>query len=211
MTTKTPVRIGIVAGEVSGDILAAGLMRELKRRLPNVEFEGIGGPRMQAEGCKLHHSIEMLSGMGFEMIERVAEIIRIRKTLARHFKDNPPDLFIGVDAPDFNLTLEEWLRKAGIRTLHYVSPTVWAWRRWRIHKIRRAVDHMLSLFPFEESFYRQHGVPVTFVGHPLADAIPLRQDQAQMRRQLGLPSDRRIVALLPGSRTSELKQLSPRL
>jgi lipid-A-disaccharide synthase len=203
--TARPIRIGIVAGEVSGDILAAGLIRELKRRLPGVQFEGIGGPRMQAEGCQLHCSIDQLSGIGLEILERVPEIIRIRHGLARHFKENPPDLFIGVDAPDFNLSLEQWLRKAGIRTLHYVSPTVWAWRRWRIHKIRRAVDHMLCVFPFEEEYYREHGVPVTFVGHPLADAIPLRHDQAEIRRELKLPVDRTIVGLLPGSRMSELR------
>ncbi len=204
--SKTRVRIVIVAGEVSGDILAAGLIRELARRLPGVQFEGIGGPRMQAEGCRIQHSIDKLSGMGLEILERLPEIIRIRHTLARELIENPPDLFIGVDAPDFNLTLEQWLREAGIRTMHYVSPTVWAWRRWRIHKIRRAVDHMLSVFPFEEAFYRKHGVPVTFVGHPLADIIPLRHDQAAIRRELKLPADRRIVALLPGSRTSELKR-----
>lgn len=200
------IRIGIVAGEVSGDILASGLIRELKKKIPDAQFEGIGGPRMQAEGCVLLHSIDALSGMGLEILERVPEILKMRRALAQRFIENPPDLFIGVDAPDFNLTLEQTLRRAGIRTVHYVSPTVWAWRRWRIHKIRRAVDHMLALFPFEESYYHQHRVPVTFVGHPLADAIPLRQDEVAVRRSLGLPTDRKIVALLPGSRMSELKR-----
>ena len=198
-----PIRIGIVAGEVSGDVLAAGLIRELKRRAPHVQFEGIGGPRMQLEGCVNIYPMDALTVMGFEF-ERVPKIFGIRRALARRFLDNPPDLFIGVDAPDFNLGLEQRLRAAGIRTVHYVSPTVWAWRRWRIHKIRRAVDHMLTLFPFEEDYYREHGVPVTFVGHPLADLIPLRHDQAAMRRELKLPADRPIVALLPGSRLSEL-------
>ncbi len=206
MATAIPVRIGIVAGEVSGDILTAGLIRELKRRLPNVQFEGIGGPRMQAEGCTLLYSMDTLSGIGFEILERLPKILRMRRELARHFIDNPPDLFIGVDAPDFNLGVEEMLRASGIRTVHYVSPTVWAWRRWRIGKIRRAVDHMLALFPFEEQYYRQRGVPVTFVGHPLADLIPLHYDQSATRRELKLPTDRPIVGLLPGSRMSELKR-----
>ncbi len=206
MTTEKPLRIAIVAGEVSGDVLAAGLIREIKRHLPNAQFEGIGGPRMEAEGCVNLYPIEALSVMGFvEAIERLFSILDVRRALVRRFLSDPPDLFIGVDAPDFNLGLEQRLRTAGIRTVHYVSPTVWAWRRWRIHKIRRAVDRMLTLFPFEERFYQQQGVPVTFVGHPLADVIPLETDQKAARQMLRLPNDRPIVALLPGSRRSELK------
>ncbi len=201
-----PIRIGIVAGEVSGDMLAAGLIRELKRRLPDVSFEGIAGPQMQAEGCVSLFPMDALTVMGFEAFDRVLRILDIRRQLARRFTQDPPDIFIGVDAPDFNLGLEQKLRAAGVCTVHYVSPTVWAWRRWRIHKIRRAVDHMLTLFPFEENYYREHGVPVTFVGHPLADAIPLRQDQAGTRRKLQLPLDKTIIALLPGSRRGELKR-----
>lgn len=206
MTTKKPVRIGIVAGEVSGDVLGAGLIRELKKRLANVRFEGIGGPRMQRDGCASLYPMDALTVMGFEAFERLPQILRIRRELAQHFLANPPDLFIGVDAPDFNLGLEQTLRVGGIPTVHYVSPTVWAWRRWRIHKIRRAVDHMLALFPFEERYYRKQRVPVTFVGHPLADVIPMRYDQLRVRRELGLPLDRQVVALLPGSRMSELRR-----
>jgi len=197
-----------VAGEVSGDVLGAGLIRELKKRLPNVEFEGIAGPRMQRDGCTSLYPMDALTVMGFEALERVPQILRIRRELAQRFLANPPDLFIGIDAPDFNLGLERRLRDGGVRTVHYVSPTVWAWRRWRIHKIKRAVDHMLALFPFEEDFYRQRSVPVTFVGHPLADVIPMRYDQGAVRKELGLPLDRRIVALLPGSRMSELRRLA---
>ncbi len=160
---------------------------------------------MQAEGCTSLHPMEALTVMGFEALGRFPKILAIRRALVRHFMAYPPDLFIGVDAPDFNLGLEQQLRAAGIRTVHYVSPTVWAWRRWRIRKIRRAVDYMLTLFPFEERYYRERGVPVIFVGHPLADLIPLRHNQAAMRRKLQLPPDRPIVALLPGSRMSELK------
>jgi len=203
---NAPIRIGIVAGEVSGDVLAAGLIRELKQSLPAVEFEGVGGPRMQAEGFRALYSMDMLSGIGFEILERLPKLLRMRRELVRHFTDHPPDLFIGVDAPDFNLGIEQRLREAGIRSMHYVSPTVWAWRRGRIRKIRRAVDHMLALFPFEEAFYREHGVSVTFVGHPLADLIPVRHDRLEARRTLALPGDRPIVALLPGSRMSELKR-----
>jgi lipid-A-disaccharide synthase len=201
-----PVRIGIVAGEVSGDVLGAGLIRELKKRLPDVQFVGIGGPRMQRDGCTSWYPMDTLTVMGFEAFERLPQILRIRRELARRMLADPPDLFIGIDAPDFNLGLEQQLRAGGIRTVHYVSPTVWAWRRWRIHKIRRAVDHMLALFPFEERYYQEQGVPVTFVGHPLADVIPLRYDQAAVRRELGLPLERPIIALLPGSRMSELRR-----
>jgi lipid-A-disaccharide synthase len=203
---KKPIRIGIVAGEVSGDVLGAGLIRELKKRLPDVRFVGIGGPRMQRDGCTSWYPMDALTVMGFEAFERLPQILRIRRELAKRMLAEPPDLFIGIDAPDFNLGLEQRLRAGGIRTVHYVSPTVWAWRRWRIHKIRRAVDHMLALFPFEERYYQEQGVPVTFVGHPLADVIPLRYDQAAVRRELGLPLERPIVALLPGSRMSELRR-----
>jgi lipid-A-disaccharide synthase len=200
-----PIRIAIVAGEVSGDLLAAGLIRELKKRLPNAVFEGVVGPRMQRAGCKELYSMDALTVMGLDALEKIPSILSIRRTLVQRYLGNPPDLFIGVDAPDFNLRLELRLRAAGIPTAHYVSPTVWAWRRGRVRLIRRAVDHILTLFPFEERFYRQHRVPVTFVGHPLADVIPVRYDPAQPRRELGLPLDKQVVALLPGSRMSELK------
>jgi lipid-A-disaccharide synthase len=203
--TRSPVRIGIVAGEVSGDLLGAGLMRVLKQRLPDVRFEGIAGPRMQAEGAVSLYPMERLSLIGFEALTKLPGLFHMRRALADHFIAHPPDLFIGIDVPDFNLGLEERLKAAGIRTLHYVSPTVWAWRRWRIRLIRRAVDHMLTLFPFEAKFYRQQHVPVTFVGHPLADLIPDRVDRRALRRQLMLPTKKTVVALLPGSRRSELR------
>ena len=197
-------RIGIVAGEASGDLLGAGLMRELRKRLPGVLFEGIGGPQMQSTGCRSLFPMDRLSVIGFEGVEKYPEILGIRNKLGEHFLSSPPDLFIGIDVPDFNLGLEEKLKAAGIPTVHYVSPTVWAWRSWRIRKIRRAVDHMLTLFPFEASYYRKHRVPVTFVGHPLADQISDRSNVVAMRRALHLPAKGTVIALLPGSRRSEL-------
>ncbi|MBI3545249.1 MAG: lipid-A-disaccharide synthase, partial [Gammaproteobacteria bacterium] len=206
MAKKTGIRIGIVAGEVSGDLLGAGLMRALHERLPGVTYEGIGGPSMQALGCRSLFPMEQLSLMGLEGINKYPEILNIRKQLCQHFLSNPPDIFIGIDAPDFNLSLEEKLKSAGIRTVHYVSPTVWAWRGYRIRKIRRAVDHMLTLFPFEAKYYRHHRVPVTFVGHPLADQLGDKYDIGALRRQLHLPLKSTVIALLPGSRVSELKR-----
>lgn len=200
------LRIGIVAGETSGDLLGAGLMRELKARVPGLEFEGIGGPRMQAEGCVNLADMDRLSVIGLEGIVKIPGALRTRRHIAAHFLANRPRLYIGVDAPDFNLSVEERLRSAGVATVHYVSPTVWAWRGYRIHRIQRAVDRMLTLFPFEAEYYREHHVPVTFVGHPLADEIPSTYDVDEVRRRLGLPTDRTIVALLPGSRLGELRR-----
>lgn len=195
-----------MAGEASGDLLGAGLMRALRERLPQTSFEGIGGPLMQALGCRSIFPMEKLSIIGLEAIGKYPEILGIRNKLAGHFLENPPDLFIGVDVPDFNLVLEEKLKSAGILTMHYVSPTVWAWRRYRIRRIKRAVNHMLTLFPFEASLYRRHHVPVTFVGHPLADRIGEKQDVRALRRRLHLPEKGTVVALLPGSRLSELER-----
>lgn len=206
MATRRVTRIGIVAGEASGDLLGAGLMREIRKRLPNISFEGIGGPQMQAMGCRSLFPMDRLSIIGFEGVEKYPEILGIRNKLTEHFLSSPPDLFIGIDVPDFNLGLEEKLKAAGIPTMHYVSPTVWAWRGYRIRKIRRAVDHMLTLFPFEASYYRKHHVPVTFVGHPLADQIEERSNAAAMRRALHLPAKGVVIALLPGSRGSELRR-----
>lgn len=206
MKARPATRIGIVAGETSGDLLGAGLMREIKRRLPAVSFEGIGGPQMQAMGCHSLFPMDQLSIIGFEALEKYPEIRGVRNQLADHFLSHPPDLFIGIDVPDFNLGLEEGLKAAGIPTMHYVSPTVWAWRGYRIRQIRRAVDHMLTLFPFEAGFYRKHRVPVTFVGHPLADQIGERCDVTAMRREFHLPPRDPVIALLPGSRRSELKR-----
>jgi len=187
-------------------LLGAGLIRALRERMPGVSFEGIGGAQMMALGCRSLFPMEQLSIIGLEAVGKYPEINSLRNKLADHFLKNPPNLFIGIDVPDFNLVLEEKLKSAGILTMHYVSPTVWAWRGYRIHRIKRAVNHMLTLFPFEASFYRRHHVPVTFVGHPLADQIQEKYDVAALRRQLHLPSKGKVVALLPGSRLSELKR-----
>ncbi|MHB8454723.1 MAG: lipid-A-disaccharide synthase [Acidiferrobacterales bacterium] len=200
------VRIGVVAGEVSGDLLGARLMKALKRRLPGIQFEGIGGPEMEALGCRSLFPMERLSVLGLtEVLGRYFELRRVRSRLRRYFLSNPPDLFIGIDSPGFNLGLEHALKRAGIRTMHYVSPQVWAWRSYRVRKIRKSVDRMLALFPFEERFYRDHGVPVEFVGHPLADEIPLRVDIRDARERLKLLPGQTVVALLPGSRVGELR------
>ncbi|WP_323844808.1 lipid-A-disaccharide synthase [Microbulbifer magnicolonia] len=207
---EKPLRIGIVAGEASGDILGAGLIGALQKRYPQLQVEGIAGPRMLALGAQSLFPMERLSVMGLvEPLKRLPELLKIRRTLRQHFIDNPPDLFIGIDSPDFNLSLEESLRSAGIPTMHYVSPSVWAWRRGRIKKIACAVDHMLTLLPFEASFYREHNVPVTFVGHPLADEIPLQVDMAGARRELGFAQGDKVIALLPGSRGGEVRLLGP--
>jgi lipid-A-disaccharide synthase len=206
VAARTVTRIGVVAGEASGDLLGAGLIREIRKRLPHVLLEGIGGPLMQSAGCRSLFPMDRLSIIGFEGVEKYPEILGIRNKLIDYFLSSPPDLFIGIDVPDFNLGLEERLKAAGIPTMHYVSPTVWAWRGYRIRKIRRAVDHMLTLFPFEASYYRKHHVPVTFVGHPLADQIDERSNTAAMRRALHLPAKGIVIALLPGSRCSELKR-----
>ncbi len=200
------VRIGVVAGEMSGDLLGARLMAVLQQRLPAVEFEGIGGPEMVARGCRTLFPMERLSVLGLtEVLGRYRELHAIRSQLRRHFLQHPPDVFIGIDSPGFNLGLELALRRAGIRTVHYVSPQVWAWRSYRVHKIRKAVDRILTLYPFEEEFYRKHEVPVEFVGHPLADEIPQEVNRDEVRARLKLPLDRTLVALLPGSRVSELR------
>ncbi|MCW8128489.1 lipid-A-disaccharide synthase [Microbulbifer halophilus] len=204
------LRIGIVAGEASGDILGAGLVAALQKRFPGLQVEGIAGPRMLKLGAQSLFPMERLSVMGLvEPLRRLPELLGIRRTLRRHFIDNPPDLFVGIDSPDFNLSLEQSLKAAGIPTVHYVSPSVWAWRSGRIKKIACAVDHMLTLLPFEADFYREHRVPVTFVGHPLADEIPLQVDTAAAREELGFERDDKVIALLPGSRGGEVKLLGP--
>ncbi len=203
------MRIGIVAGEASGDILAAGLIKAIKQQYPEAHFEGIAGPLMVEQGCQALYDMERLSVMGIvEILGRYRELLGIRNQLAQHFIDNPPDLFVGVDAPDFNLGLEKRLKQQGIPTVHYVSPSVWAWRQGRVKKIAESVDHILTLFPFEAKFYEQHQVPVTFVGHTLADMIPLVVDVDAARKSLDLPESKRIVALLPGSRGSEVSRLA---
>ncbi len=204
------VTIAIVAGEISGDYLAAGLIKAVRRRIPGVKFIGIAGPRMTEAGCEAHYAQCRLAVMGFtEALTRLPEIYRIRRSLRKYLLNNPPHLMIGVDAPDFNLELELKLKERGIKTMHYVSPSVWAWRAERIHKIKRAVDRMLTLFPFEAGFYRQHHIPVRYVGHPLADAIPLRPDRVEAQKQLNLPQDKTIIGILPGSRVKEVQKTGP--
>jgi lipid-A-disaccharide synthase len=203
------VRIGIVANEPSGDILGAAVSRELKILIPDARFIGVAGPRMQAAGCESLVPQERLSVMGLaEVLRHLPELLRIRRELAAHFLAERPDVFIGVDAPDFNLGLERRLRRAGIPTVHLVSPTVWAWRPGRVKGLRTAVDLLLCIFPFEEEFLRSHGVPARYVGHPLADEIPLRVDRADARTALGLDADGSVIALLPGSRFGEVSALA---
>lgn len=202
-------RIGIIAGEMSGDLLGSNLIPALRKLIPNATFEGIAGPKMIAQGCQALFPAERLAVMGLiEVLGRYRELKKIQTQIIAHFITNPPDVFIGIDAPDFNLTVEEALKNAGITTVHYVSPSVWAWRQYRIKKIKRAVDVMLTLFPFEADFYKKHGMEVEFVGHPLADLIPLHTDQQEARQTLGLPLHATILALLPGSRQSEVQRLA---
>ncbi len=207
---KKALRIGIVVGEKSGDILGAGLIQALQKLSPEIEFVGIAGPAMQALGSQSFAPMERLSVMGFvEPLGRLPELLSIKKKVQDYFLREPPAVFIGIDAPDFNLRIETVLRKAGIKTVHYVSPSVWAYRAKRIHKIKLAVDLMLTLFPFETSIYRQHGIAVKCVGHPLADTIGFQDRKLEQRRHLQLADDARVVALMPGSRSGEVKRLGP--
>ena len=202
MTSPT---FAIVAGEASGDTLGADLIRALKRLYPSARFEGIGGPKMIAEGFVSHHQMDRLSVMGFvEPFKRLPELLSIRRDIIRRYKQSIPAAFIGIDSPDFNLGIEKALHNAGIKTVHYVSPSVWAWRQGRIKGIKRCVDLMLTLLPFEEAFYQQHAVPVTFVGHPLAGQISRTPDSAVARQQLGLDTDAPLLTIMPGSRGGEV-------
>lgn len=206
------MKIALVAGEVSGDILGAGLMRSLRQINPDVQFIGVGGPLMIAEGMQSFFPMERLAVMGLvEVLGRLPELILKRHNLKKWLIQEKPDIFIGIDAPDFNLSLELKLKKAGIRTVHYVSPSVWAWRQRRVIKIRQACDLILVLFPFEVEFYKNNGVPVCFVGHPLADQIPIDiKEKSSARASLALKqTEGPFVALMPGSRRGEVEKLAP--
>jgi lipid-A-disaccharide synthase len=207
--TGARVSLALVAGEVSGDMLAARLMAGLRTHLPDVHFHGIGGPRMLEQGLVSDVPMDTLTVRGlFEVIPRYRELKGIQNRLRDRLIAERPAAFIGADYPGFNLGLEEQLRSAGIPTLHFVGPQIWAWRGGRIKKIKRAVSHMLLIFPFEEEIYRQAGVPATYIGHPLAEQIPLQPDVAGARRGLGLPPDSRVVTVMPGSRMAEIKYLA---
>lgn len=201
--------IAIVAGEASGDLLGSHLIKALKKRRPDLNFIGIAGPKMLAEGAKTLYPIERLSVRGYvEVLKHLPGLLKMRGELKQQLLQNPPDLFIGIDAPDFNFSLEKSLKRHGIPTIHYVSPSIWAWRGGRIRKIKRAVSHMLTLFPFESDVYEKAGVPVSYVGHPLADMLPVTPDTAGAREQLKLNDQQLVIAMLPGSRQSEVRQLA---
>lgn len=203
------VRIAMVAGEASGDLLGSHLIAALKTRLPDAVFYGIGGPKMQGQGFDSWWPMEKLSVMGYwDALKHFREIAGIRRQLKRRLLDLKPDIFIGIDAPDFNLGLETDLKSAGIRTIHYVSPSIWAWRGGRIKKIGRAVNRVLALFPMEPQIYEKERIPVTYVGHPLADIIPLQTSKQAVREKLSLPRDYPIFAMLPGSRRGELEMMA---
>ena len=203
------VRIAVVAGEASGDLLASHLISALKQHLPDAVFYGIGGPKMQGQGFDAWWPMEKLSVMGYwDALKHYREIAGIRRQLKRRLLELRPDVFIGVDAPDFNLGLESDLKAAGIRTIHYVSPSIWAWRGGRIKKIARAVNRVLALFPMEPPLYEKERIPVTYVGHPLADIIPLETSKVAVREKLSLPRDYPVFAMLPGSRRGELEMMA---
>ncbi len=209
---NTGPRIAIVAGEASGDLLGAALVAELRKRFPDAQFAGVAGPKMQAAGVKTIEPISTLAVGGLvEVLRHLPGLLRLRRRIVQACLQEKPDLFIGIDAPDFNLGLERRLKKRGIRTVHYVSPSIWAWRPERIKKIRAAVNHMLLILPFEQEIYRTAGIPASYVGHPLAEMLPQHPDRAGVREQLGLAEDARVIAVLPGSRMRELDALAPLL
>jgi lipid-A-disaccharide synthase len=198
-----------VAGEASGDLLGAHLVQALKQRLPAAKFFGIGGPKMQAAGFDAWFASEVLAVRGYvEVLRRLPSILRVRAELKRRLIAEPPDLFIGVDAPDFNLSIEEALKSRGVATVHYVSPSLWAWRGERIHKMKRSADKVLCLFPFEPALYEKVGMPAAYVGHPLADMLPEHPDRGAAREQFRINAGRTVVALMPGSRQVEVEYMA---
>jgi lipid-A-disaccharide synthase len=203
-------QLGIIAGEASGDLLGAHLVEALKAHYPELLVSGIAGPRMVAAGVEALYPSEKLAVNGYgDVLRRLPELLWIRSRITRHFLNHRPRVFVGIDAPDFNFTLEEKLKRAGIPTVHFVSPSLWAWRGERIHRIKRAVTHMLVVFPFEEKIYQDAGIPVTYVGHPLADIIPLEPDTQAARQTLRLSPTQPVIALLPGSRLGEVARHAP--
>lgn len=204
-------RIAMVAGEPSGDLLASRIMRGVQAHLPGAGIEGIGGPAMQQQGFNCWHPMHALTVFGYvDALKRLPSLLRTYYDVKSRWLKQPPSVFVGIDAPDFNLRLEQQLKAAGIPTVHFVGPSIWAWRYERIHTIRKAVSHMLVLFPFETAIYEKEGIPVTYVGHPLAQEIPMQPDRQAARAQLGLDQDKRVLAVLPGSRRSEIALLAPR-
>lgn len=209
MSQEDKKYIGIVAGEASGDFLGASLISEMKRHRPSLHFAGIGGPAMQAQGFESWYPMEHLSVRGYvEVLRQLPGLLAMRNRVKGRLLQQRPELFIGIDAPDFNLTLEKSLKNRGVKTIHYVSPSVWAWRAGRIRQIGAAASHVLTLFPFEQEIYRRAGIPATYVGHPLADLISEGDVTKPAREQLRLSSDKTIIALLPGSRQSELHYMA---
>jgi lipid-A-disaccharide synthase len=203
------MKIGLVAGEASGDLLGAGLIRALRERAPDATFEGVAGPAMVGAGCEQWEPSESLAVMGLvEPLAHIPRLLRLRKELRRRWQASPPDVFVGIDAPDFNLVLERKLRKSGIKTVHYVSPSVWAWRSGRIQTVKQAADRVLCILPFEKPLYDAHGVDAVFVGHPKADSLPAVADSLSARRKLGIGAGE-VVAVLPGSRGGEVARLGP--
>jgi lipid-A-disaccharide synthase len=206
--TQAPV-FAIVAGETSGDLLGADLIQGLKKQYPNAIFEGIGGPKMQAQGFNSLFDIERLSVMGlWEPLKRLPELLSIRRSIIKRYSSQKPIVFIGIDSPDFNAKIEQKLHAVGVKTVHYVSPSVWAWRQGRIKNIKRSVDLMLTLLPFEAEFYHQHQVPVCYVGHPLAKQFPQQPNTSKARQALGLEPNQPTLCLMPGSRSAEVELMA---